>query len=191
MSLSFTRPPDFVRKTSSQKAIISRPLSPRQLVWLKTLTPKRPHPADSLDLRRRPLFEERLQRNSGLATRKVEYVQRVRKKCRLGMNLATRVKEIEGGSPARILYDGDIAENKGVDHVAEFGGQTQKRRRGCVALGTRLGVRRKHRTTMCPTYMDICCAANLADVLGIGVVVGLVERGAELELKLRVIEDGV
>jgi hypothetical protein len=44
--------------------------------------------------------------------------------------------------------------------------------------------------------MDIRCAANLADVLGmlivlIGVVVGLVDRGAELELKLRVIEDGV
>jgi hypothetical protein len=127
MSFSSTRPPDFVRKTSSQKAIISRPFSPRQLVWLKTLTPKRPQSADSLDLRRRPLFEERLQRNSGLATRKVEYVQRVRKKCRLGVNLATRVKKIEGVSPARILYDGDIAENKGVDHVPEFGGQTQKR----------------------------------------------------------------
>jgi hypothetical protein len=176
--------------------MIPRPLSRRELVWLKTLTPKRPHDAGSLDLRRSPLLEERLQRNSGLATRKVENVQLIRKKCGFAVNLVARVQEIEGGSPARISDDGDIAENKGVDHVPEFGGQTQKRRRGCVAPGTRLGVSREHRAILCSTYIDIRCAANLADVLGmlivlIGVVVGLVDRGAELELKLRVIEDGV
>jgi hypothetical protein len=41
---------------------------------------------------------------------------------------------------------------------------------------------------MCSTYVDIRCAANLADVLGmlivlIGVVVEVVDRGAELGIK--------
>jgi hypothetical protein len=195
MSLSFTTPPNFVRKTSSQKTITPRPLSPRKLAWLHPLTRKRPHLAHSPNLRLGPLYEKAMKRNSSLATRKVKHVQLVRKKCRLGVNLAARVKQIEGRSPARISDDGDVAENKGVDHVSEFGGQTQKRSRGGVALGTRLGVSRKHRVSKCYTYMVIRCAANLADVLSMLIVVigvvGFVDRGAELKLKLRVTENAV